>query len=62
VERRPAPGLRIFNWAAQVEPRWFINDGIHYTSAGYAARAHKIATALARGFPAAGPSPGCVVS
>ena len=56
------PNMRIFNWAAQVEPRWFINDGIHYTSAGYAARAHKIATALARAFPAAGPSPGCVVS
>jgi peptidoglycan/LPS O-acetylase OafA/YrhL/lysophospholipase L1-like esterase len=56
------PNLRVFNWAAQVEPRWFINDGIHYTSAGYAARAHKIATALARAFPAAGHSPGCVVS
>ena len=45
------PNLRVFNWAAQVEPRWFINDGIHYTSAGYAARAHKIATALARALP-----------
>ena len=56
------PNMRIFNWAAQAEPWWFIHDGIHYTSAGYAARAHKIATALARGFPAAGPSPGCVVS
>jgi peptidoglycan/LPS O-acetylase OafA/YrhL/lysophospholipase L1-like esterase len=56
------PNMRIFNWAAQVEPRWFIDDGIHYTSAGYAARAHKIAVALARAFPATGPSPGCVVS
>jgi peptidoglycan/LPS O-acetylase OafA/YrhL len=56
------PNMRVFNWAAQAEPWWFINDGIHYTSAGYAARAHKIATALARAFPAAGRSPGCVVS
>ena len=56
------PNMRIFNWAAQVEPRWFIDDGIHYTSAGYAARAHKIAVALARAFPATGPSPRCVVS
>jgi peptidoglycan/LPS O-acetylase OafA/YrhL/lysophospholipase L1-like esterase len=56
------PNMRIFNWASQVEPRWFIDDGIHYTSAGYAARAHKIAVALARAFPAAGQSPGCVVS
>ena len=30
---------------------WFISDGIHYTSAGYAARAHLIARALAAGFP-----------
>ena len=56
------PNMRIFNWAAQVEPWWFINDGIHYTSAGYAARAHKIAVALARAFPATGRRPGCVVT
>jgi peptidoglycan/LPS O-acetylase OafA/YrhL len=56
------PNMRIFNWAAQARPRWFIDDGIHYTSAGYAARAHKIAVALARAFPATGQSPGCVVS
>jgi peptidoglycan/LPS O-acetylase OafA/YrhL/lysophospholipase L1-like esterase len=56
------PNMRIFDWAAQARPRWFIEDGIHYTSAGYAARARKIAVALARAFPAAGRSPGCVVS
>ena len=56
------PNMRIFNWAAVAKPWWFINDGIHYTSAGYAARAHKIAVALARAFPAVGRSPGCVVT
>jgi hypothetical protein len=30
---------------------WFISDGIHYTPAGYAARAHLIARALERAFP-----------
>jgi lysophospholipase L1-like esterase len=56
------PNMRIFNWAGQAERWWFINDGIHYTSAGYAARAHKIANALARAIPATGRSPSCVVS
>ena len=30
---------------------WFIPDGIHYYSPGYAARAHLIADALAEAFP-----------
>ena len=55
------PNLRIFDWAAMVKTRWFISDGIHYTSAGYAARARMIARALARAFPQAGQSGGCVV-
>jgi lysophospholipase L1-like esterase len=38
-----------------------IPDGIHYTPAGYAARAHLIAAALARAFPRSGSSAGCVV-
>jgi hypothetical protein len=41
--------------------KWFISDGIHYTSAGYAARAQQIADALARAFPLDGHSQGCVV-
>jgi peptidoglycan/LPS O-acetylase OafA/YrhL len=55
------PNMRIFNWAAVARTRWFISDGIHYTSAGYAARAKMIADALARAFPQDGNSGGCVV-
>jgi len=55
------PNLRIFDWAAVARRKWFISDGIHYTSAGYAARAQQIADALARAFPLGGHSQGCVV-
>ena len=37
---------------------WFIKDGIHFTSPGYAARSALIARALAHAFPAAGTSAG----
>ncbi len=56
------PNMRIFNWAAQVRAKWFISDGIHYTSLGYEHRAKAIADALANAFPASGHSSGCVVS
>ena len=59
------PNMRIYNWAADVKNAWFIEDGIHFTSPGYAARAELIAQALAHAFPAKGKSPdgaGCVVS
>jgi peptidoglycan/LPS O-acetylase OafA/YrhL len=59
------PNMRIYNWAADVKDSWFINDGIHFTSPGYAARAELIAHALAHAFPAKGESPSgarCVVS
>jgi hypothetical protein len=56
------PNMRIFNWAAMVRPAWHLADGIHYTSAGYAIRAHAIARALSRAFPAGGHSSSCVVS
>ncbi len=55
------PNLRIFDWASLAQPGWFISDGIHYTSAGYAVRAQQIARALAKAFPARGHSRGCVV-
>jgi hypothetical protein len=55
--------MRIFDWAADVRDNWFIPDGIHYNSPGYAARAHLIASALADAFPAGGgPSAGCLVN
>jgi peptidoglycan/LPS O-acetylase OafA/YrhL len=58
------PNMRVFDWASLVQDRWFIPDGIHYTSPGYAARAHLIASALAEAFPASGTSatPSCLVS
>jgi peptidoglycan/LPS O-acetylase OafA/YrhL/lysophospholipase L1-like esterase len=56
------PNMRIFNWASLAQPGWFISDGIHYTSAGYAIRAQQIAQALARAFPAAGKSTACTVT
>jgi len=55
------PNMRIFDWAAMVQPGWHLADGIHYTSAGYAIRAHAIARALAMAFPANGHASGCVV-
>jgi peptidoglycan/LPS O-acetylase OafA/YrhL len=55
------PNMRIFDWAAVARASWFISDGVHYTPAGYAARARLIADALARAFPAHGRSAGCVV-
>jgi peptidoglycan/LPS O-acetylase OafA/YrhL len=55
------PNLRIFNWAAVARSSWFIFDGIHYTSQGYAQRARLIARALAEAFPAVGRTAGCVV-
>ena len=45
-------GMRVYDWAGVAQNRWFISDGIHYTSAGYAARSADIAHALAEAFPA----------
>jgi peptidoglycan/LPS O-acetylase OafA/YrhL/lysophospholipase L1-like esterase len=56
------PNMRVFDWAAMAQPDWFINDGIHYTSAGYAIRGQAIAYALAKAFPAKGHSHGCMIS
>ncbi len=56
------PNMRVFDWPALAKRSWFISDGIHYTSAGYAVRGHDIAQGLAKAFPAGGTSSGCVVS
>jgi peptidoglycan/LPS O-acetylase OafA/YrhL len=45
------PYMRIYNWAADVKDNWFIPDGIHFTSEGYAARGRLIADALLESFP-----------
>jgi peptidoglycan/LPS O-acetylase OafA/YrhL len=56
--------MRVYDWASAVRDKWFIPDGIHYYSPGYAARAHLIAEALAKAFPAGSESSArsCVVS
>jgi hypothetical protein len=48
---RRYPTMRVFDWAAHARERWFINDGLHYTSPGYVARTRLIAKALAAAFP-----------
>jgi peptidoglycan/LPS O-acetylase OafA/YrhL len=54
--------MRIYDWADAVQNKWFIPDGIHFYSPGYAARAHLIADALAKAYPKGGsPSKSCVV-
>jgi len=45
------PNMRIYDWAADVRDKWFIPDGIHFTSEGYAARGRLIADALLEAFP-----------
>jgi hypothetical protein len=55
------PNMRVFDWASAAQDGWFISDGIHYTSTGYAARAKLIAGALARAFPSGAHTHGCVV-
>jgi peptidoglycan/LPS O-acetylase OafA/YrhL len=60
------PSMRVYDWASDVKDDWFIEDGIHFTSPGYAARAQLIAQALAHAFPEKGETEGgskkCVVS
>jgi peptidoglycan/LPS O-acetylase OafA/YrhL len=58
------PNMRVYDWASAVKDSWFVSDGIHYTSAGYAARAYLIARALAAAFPdqgGAGQPSSCLV-
>ncbi len=49
------PNMRIYDWASDVKDQWFIDDGIHFTTPGYAARARLIASALLTAFPASAP-------
>ena len=55
------PNMHIFNWAATAQPGWFLPDGIHYNSAGCAARSQAIAAAVAKAFPAGGHSSSQIV-
>jgi hypothetical protein len=56
------PNMRVFNWAVLPQRSWFINDGIHYTSAGYAKRGQYIADGLAEAFPLGRTNSACMVS
>ena len=54
---RRYPNMRVYDWAGEVEDSWFINDGIHFTTRGYAERGKRIAEALAMAFPKEGSRP-----
>lgn len=51
------PSMRIYDWRSEVKRSWFQDDGIHFTSGGYAQRGKRIARALGRAFPAEGEPP-----
>jgi peptidoglycan/LPS O-acetylase OafA/YrhL len=57
------PNMRVFDWASVADDRWFISDGVHYTSEGYTQRARLSADSLVHAFPASGGDggSGCVV-
>jgi lysophospholipase L1-like esterase len=56
------PNMRVFNWAGEVQPAYYIPDGIHYNTPGSAILAAALADGLARAFPATRPSPAsCLV-
>ena len=48
------PNMRIYDWADEVKDKWFIDDGIHFTTPGYRQRSKRIANALLNAFPAGG--------
>jgi hypothetical protein len=56
------PLMRVFDWAAHAERKWFIPDAIHYSSSGYVARTRLIAKGLVKAFPRGEPpSASCLV-
>ena len=61
------PYMRVYDWASAVRDDWFIPDGIHYSSHGYAERGRLIADALLKAFPNTHPlemkdADNCVIS
>ncbi|MEP6648662.1 MAG: acyltransferase family protein [Lapillicoccus sp.] len=56
------PNMRVYDWAAEVQDKWYISDKIHFTTPGYQQRAHRTAEALAIAFPKDGPrASGCLI-
>jgi hypothetical protein len=57
------PNMRVYDWASQVKKGWFVDDGIHFTTKGYAERGKRIARALATAYPRGGAAPaGCLIT
>lgn len=57
------PSMRVYDWASEVDPAWYIPDQIHYSTSGYTQRADRIARALARAYPRDGAASGrCFVT
>ncbi len=52
------PEMRVYDWVRDAKDRWYIDDGIHFTTPGYANRGHLIAEALVEAFPAGSNIPG----
>ena len=48
------PNMAVFDWASEARDGWFQDDGIHFTSDGYAERGRRTAAALAKAFPTIG--------
>lgn len=56
------PTMRVLDWAAHAKHKWFIPDGVHYTTPGYEARTRIVAHGLVKAFPRGEPpSPTCLV-
>ena len=56
------PSMRVLNWAALAKHKWFIPDGVHYTTVGYEHRTKIIAHGLVNAFPRGRPpSTSCLV-
>jgi hypothetical protein len=54
--------MRVFDWAALAKHKWFIPDGVHYTTAGYEHRTKAIVHGLVNAFPRGRPpSTSCLV-
>jgi peptidoglycan/LPS O-acetylase OafA/YrhL len=45
------PNMRIYDWASEVMDEWYIDDGIHFSTPGYAQRSRMISEALREAFP-----------
>ena len=45
------PNMRVYDWVDAVRDNWYIDDGIHYTTFGYAQRSRMISEAMREAFP-----------